>query len=240
MQRPAWAEIDLEALSHNVREIRRITSPRAQVMAVVKANGYGHGLEPVSRAALKSGATWLGVALLQEALFLREKGFQAPVVILGYTPENDASEVILHGISQTVFNRDGVLAFASAASRLGKKAKVHIKIDTGMGRLGFPVTKKTVDFLTSLALIPDLELEGIYTHFATADHADKGFAEEQFSRFRWLLDQLAERGLRIPWRHSANSAAVFDLPHTHLDLVRPGIALYGLFPSSHPIPPTAV
>lgn len=231
MERPAWAEIDLDALMNNVREIRRVTNPRAQVMAVVKANGYGHGLEPVSRAALKSGATWLGVALLQEALFLREKGIQAPIVVLGYTPDQDADEVVRHEIRQTIFTWEGGLALAAAARRVGKKARVHIKVDTGMGRLGFLLGKETVETIYRLAHLPLLEVEGIYTHFAAADEPDKEYTEEQFARFQWLLKQLAARGVFIRWRHCANSAAILDLPYTHLDLVRPGITLYGLFPS---------
>ncbi len=231
MERPAWAEIDLEALMNNVREIRRVTNPRAQVMAVVKANGYGHGLEPVSRTALRGGAAWLGVALLQEAILLREKGFGAPIVVLGYTPEKDAEEVVAWGISQTIFTWEGGLALAAAGRHLGKKARVHIKVDTGMGRLGFLVGRETAETIWRLSRLPELEIEGIYTHFATADESDKGYAEEQFIRFQWLLKQLAARGVYIRWRHCANSAAILDLPYTHLDLVRPGIALYGLYPS---------
>ena len=137
MGRPVWAEIDLDALKNNVQEMRRITDQNAQLMAVVKANGYGHGIEQIARTALESGANWLGVALLEEALLLRDKGITAPILILGYTPVDDAVEVINHDISQTIFTVEDARAFAVAAHRLGKKAKVHIKIDTGMGRLGF-------------------------------------------------------------------------------------------------------
>lgn len=231
MGRPVWAEIDLEALSHNVREICWVAGPRVQVMAVVKANGYGHGLEPVSQTALYSGATWLGVALLQEAVLLREKGIKAPIVVLGYTPEKDFKEVVARDVSQTIFTWEGGLTLAATAHRLGKKARVHIKIDTGMGRLGFLLGKDAVETITRLSRLPGLEIEGIYTHFATADEADKGYTEEQFLKFQWVLKQLAARGVYIRWRHCANSAAILDLPYTHLDLVRPGITLYGLYPS---------
>lgn len=232
MRRPAWAEIDLDALAHNVREIRRIIDPRAQIMAVVKANGYGHGVEPVSRTALRNGADWLGVALLQEAILLREKGINAPVVILGYTPDEDVEEVVAHDIGQTIFTWEGALAMAAAARRLGKTAKIHIKIDTGMGRIGFPPDKETVETVFRIAHLPGVEVEGIYTHFAAADETDKSYTEEQFGRFIWLLKQLAARGVYIRWRHCANSAALLDLQYTHLDLVRPGIVIYGLFPSA--------
>lgn len=232
MKRPAWAEINLDALAHNVREIRRITHPKAQIMAVVKANGYGHGVVPVSRIALSNGANWLGVALLQEAVLLREKGINAPVVILGYTPDEDMEDVVAHDIGQTIFTWGGALAMAAAAKRLGKTARAHIKVDTGMGRLGFPPTEETVETIFRIAHLPGVEVEGIYTHFAAADEADKSFTEEQFSRFIWVIKQLAARGVYIRWKHCANSAALLDLQYTHLDLVRPGILLYGLFPSA--------
>jgi len=231
MRRPVWAEVDLDALKNNVQEMRRITKPSAQLMAVVKANGYGHGIEQTARTALQSGASWLGVALLQEAVTLRDKGITAPILILGYTPAEDAAEVINYDISQTIFTVEDAQTFAAAAHRLGKKAKVHIKIDTGMGRLGFCPQGDTLDKIWGLSQLPDLEIEGIFTHFATADEADKSFAEEQFMRFQQLLKQLAARHIYIKWRHCANSAAVIDLPYTHLDLVRPGIALYGYYPS---------
>ncbi len=232
MQRPVWAEIDLDALGSNVREIRRITIPSARVMAVVKANAYGHGAEQVGRVALNSGAEWLGVALLQEALALRQRGIGAPILILGYTPDQDASEVVANGISQTVFTREAVLALAAAAHKLGMKARVHIKIDTGMGRIGFPANGETVALIGRLARLQDLDVEGIYTHFAAADEADKSYADQQFMKLQQVLKQLSAQGVYIRWRHCANSPAVIDLPYTHLDLVRPGIILYGLYPST--------
>ena len=232
MKRPVWAEIDLKALENNVRELRRVIAPDAQMMAIVKANGYGHGVESVSRVALQSGASWIGVALLQEAILLREKGINAPILILGYTPIEDMKDVISNDISQTVFTWEDALATATVAKQLGKKALVHVKIDTGMERLGFKPNAETVDLIFRLAHLPGLDVEGIYTHFATADEADKTFAEEQFARFQQLLKQLAARHVYIRWRHCANSAAILDLPYTHLDMVRPGITIYGLYPST--------
>lgn len=231
MQRPVWAEIDLDALRGNIREIRRITNSRAQVMAVVKADAYGHGAGQVSRAALQSGAAWLGVSLLQEALELRRQGIEAPVLIFGFTPDEDAEEVVSNGISQTVFTREAALALAAAARKLGRQARVHIKIETGMGRIGFPATGETVELIARLARLPNLEIEGIYTHFASADDPGKSYAEQQFMKLQQVLKQLAARGVYIRWRHCANSPAVIELPYTHLDLVRPGIILYGLYPS---------
>ena len=232
MQRPVWAEIDLDALCSNVREIRRITDPRAQVMAVVKANAYGHGAEQVGRAALRSGADWLGVALLQEALQLRQQGIQAPILILGHTPDEDASEVVANDISQTVFTREAILALAAAARKLGLKARVHVKIETGMGRLGFPATRETVTLISQLARLSNMEIEGIFTHLASAGELDKSYAEQQFMKLQQMWKQLEAEGVHVRWRHCANSPAVIDLPYTHLDLVRPGIILYGLYPSA--------
>jgi alanine racemase len=220
----------LDALGSNVREIRRITSPSARVMAVVKANAYGHGAIQVSRVALSSGADWLGVALLQEALELRQQGIGAPILILGYTPDEDASELVANGISQTVFTREAALALAAAAHKLGLKARVHVKIETGMGRIGFPATRETVDLIAYLARLSDLEVEGIYTHFATSD-ADQSYTEQQFMKLQQMVKHLEAQGVFIRWRHCANSPSVIDLPYTHLDLVRPGIILYGLYPS---------
>jgi alanine racemase len=208
MNRPVWAEIDLKALENNVRELRRVINPDAQMMAIVKANGYGHGVEPVSRVALQSGASWIGVALLQEAIMLREKGINAPILILGYTPIEDIKDVIRNDISQTIFTWEDALATATVAKQLGKKARVHVKIDTGMGRLGFKDNSEAVDIIHRLTHLPGLDVEGIYTHFATADESDKTFVEEQFARFQQLLKQLAARHIYIKWRHCANSAAV--------------------------------
>ncbi len=231
MKRPVWAEIDLKAMAANVREIRRVTDQGAEVMAIVKANGYGHGVEYTSRVALKNGASWIGVALLQEAIMLREKGIGVPILILGYTPEDDLADVIKNNISQTIFTWEDAQAIAAVAKSLHKKAKIHIKIDTGMGRLGFKWDGGTSDLISQLAAQPGLEVEGVYTHLATADEDDKTFAREQHARFQKLLKQLMANHVSIRWQHCANSAALLSMPETHLNLVRPGIMLYGLYPS---------
>jgi alanine racemase len=231
MHRPVWAEIDLDALANNVREIRRLTNTRAQVMAIVKANAYGHGAVQVSRVALGNGAGWLGVAMLQEALELRQQGIGAPILILGYTPDEDVEDVVANNISQTVFTREAALALAAAAHKLGLKARIHIKIETGMGRIGFPATTETVELIARLSRLPDLEVEGIYTHFATSD-ADQDYTGQQFMKLQQVIKHLAAEGVFIRWQHCANSPSVIDLPYTHLDLVRPGIILYGLYPSA--------
>lgn len=200
-------------------------------MAVVKANAYGHGAVEVSRTLLANGADRLGVALLQEALELRQEGFAVPILILGFTPSHQLEAVVRANIAQTIFSYEQAWTLSRVAGELGKKARVHVKIDTGMGRLGFPADDQTVKTILRISRLPNLEIEGIFTHFATADEKDKTFTRYQFEQFQWVVEELKAQGLEIPLKHAANSAAIIDLPETHLDLVRPGISLYGIYPS---------
>jgi alanine racemase len=238
-----WAEVDLGAVAHNVRELRRCADPRAKVMAVVKADGYGHGAVEVARTALANGAEWLGVARLPEAVPLREAGFDVPILVFGYTPPAEAGRLIDLDLRQSVYSAATARAYSAVAAALGQRIRVHLKVDTGMGRLGMvPATLsgKTPghavgeDFIreaTAIARLPGLETEGIFTHFAASDSADTSYAERQLSLFLEVLAALRAAGLEFALRHAANSAAVIALPASHLDLVRPGIALYGLKPS---------
>jgi alanine racemase len=238
-----WAEIDLDAIRSNVRELRRLTDPRAKVMAVVKADGYGHGACEVARAALAAGAEWLGVARLHEAVRLRESGLAAPLLVLGYTPAEDAERLVELDLRQSVYSLAAAEAYAAASRRRGGKIRVHLKVDTGMGRLGLvpaalalgeagdAVGEELVRTAQDIARLPGLEVEGIFTHFAASDSADKTHARGQLRLFLEVLARLKRDGLEFAVRHAANSAAVIDLPESHLDLVRPGIALYGLRPS---------
>lgn len=231
--RPVWAEIDLSALAHNVRGIRRITSPRAKVMAIVKANGYGHGAVEVAGVALANGADRLGIAILSEGVALRKAGFGVPILILGYTPPEQAVDVVKYNLTQTVFSYELAEALSWAAVQQRKTAKVHIKVDTGMGRIGLVTRERdTVTEILRIAKLPNLELEGMYTHFAVSDCQDKTYTWEQFNQFRELSRELEKKGLHIPLKHVANSGAIIELSQTHLDLVRPGIILYGLYPSN--------
>ncbi len=231
MLRPVWAEIDLGAIANNIREIRRVTRPQAKVMAVVKANAYGHGAREVSNVALKNGADWLGVALLQEAVQLRDAGFSVPILILGYTSLDQLKSVVDYELRQTIYSLEQAKALSAAAVKAGKEALAHVKIDTGMGRIGLLPEQATVQRILEMVRLPGLELEGIYTHFAVADAADKAYTQNQFQRFLRVLEQLKNKGLEFPVRHAANSAAVIDLPETHLDIVRPGLIIYGMYPS---------
>lgn len=229
-ERPVWAEINLNAIKSNVREIKKRVKPGVKFCAVVKADAYGHGAVAVARAALTSGADRLAVAILSEAIALREAGFQVPILILGYTPEYQARKVAAYDITQTVYSLEAVRALSAAGLETGKKVKVHIKIDTGMGRIGV-LPEEAGIFAEAAAALPGIEIEGVFSHFATADELDKTYALEQYAKFEEALRRISAKGIEIPIKHIANSAATLELPETHLDMVRPGIILYGLWPS---------
>ena len=233
-----WAEIDLDAIAHNVRQLKRHIGERVKLTAVVKANAYGHGAVPVARTALENGAERLAVNRVVEGIELRRAGIAAPILILGYSPPWEAEAIVRHDLTPTITEREVALALARVAASQGKTVPVHVKVDTGMGRFGL-LPKEVVDFAKGLADFPNLRLEGLYTHFATADEADKSHTRRQFGAFLDVLKRLEEAGIEVPIRHAANSAATLDLPETHLDMVRCGIAIYGLYPSaevSHSIP----
>jgi alanine racemase len=205
-------------------------------MAVIKADAYGHGAVRVARAALCSHATALAVATLSEARTLREADITAPILVLGYTPPWQAREAVRLGIMCAIFEVDVARAFSAAAIALQREATVHVKIDTGMGRLGMP-PDEAVPFLQALTDLPLLRVEGLYSHFATADSNDESFARLQLARFQQTVDQITAAGLRPPIIHMANSAALLRFPEARFDMVRPGIACYGLSPAEEtPLP----
>lgn len=238
-----WAEIDLNAYAHNIKALRRITHPDARLMAVVKANGYGHGAAEVAREALQNGAEWLGVARINEAIQLRQEGLAAPILILGYTPPDLADKLIDFDLTATVYSRATAEILSSKAQSRGKTIGIHIKVDSGMGRLGLlpdalisrtaspDLKNEAVREIELISKLPGLEIEGIFTHFATADSADKSYANKQLDIFLDFINQLRRAGLEPPLKHAANSAALLELKESHLDMVRPGIATYGLSPS---------
>lgn len=225
--RPTRAIIDLDAIDHNVRALQRRVGGHSQVWAVLKANGYGHGASAVAAAAIEAGAARCCVAITAEGAQLRHDGIKAPILILGYTPPSEADTVVRDGLTPTVTTRDTALALAAAAQRHRTRLSIHVKLDTGMNRYGLAV-EDFHPFLAFLERLPEIRVEGVFTHFATADEPDKDFCRRQFRAF---LD--ATRGLegRVI-RHVANSAAAIDCPEMALDAVRIGIALYGLYPSS--------
>jgi len=230
--RPVWAEINLDNLAHNIREIRKIVKQDTLITAVIKANAYGHGSVEAAKTFLENGADRLAVATLSEAIELREAGIGVPILILGYTPESQYSQVIKYDITQTIYNVESASAFSEAASAQNKTGTIHIKIDSGMGRIGFLPKDESIDEIISISKLPNIYIEGIFTHFATADEKDKTYTRLQYERFSTVVRKLEERGLSIPIKHVSNSAAIIDFPEYNLDMVRPGIILYGYYPSN--------
>ncbi|HEY3424917.1 MAG TPA: alanine racemase [Negativicutes bacterium] len=231
LERPVWAEIDLTAISHNVKQIKALLKPKVKFCAVVKADAYGHGVLAVARTVLQAGADQLAVAILNEALELRRAGFTVPILVLGYTPSSQAALVVENDITQTVYSLEAAQALSAATVAAGKKAKIHLKVETGMGRIGiFP--EKAGELAAMLVALPGIELEGVFSHFATADSLDQSFTYQQYAEFNKALTAIAAQGITIPVKHIANSAATLELPEMQLDMVRPGIILYGLWPSA--------
>lgn len=228
--RPAWATIDLGAIRSNATTLRRHAGPESGLCAVVKADAYGHGAVETARAAIAGGASRLAVAVLSEALALREAGIASPILILGAVGAEEAEATLEAGLEASVFDAEVVGAFERAALKQGKRAKLHLKIDTGMSRVGcWP--EEAPDLAALIASGRATELSGVYTHFADADSRDLGFAREQLRRFDGALAGIEARGIPRPLRHAANSAATLWLPESRLDMVRAGIALYGLTPA---------
>lgn len=229
--RNTWAEISLDAIAHNTRWfLGQLTGP-TRMMAVVKADGYGHGAVEVARAALGAGAGMLGVAFLDEAVQLREAGITSPILLLGYTPPQSVEAAVRHNVTLTVFTDDVIKETIAWAERLKREARVHVKIDTGMSRVGVTSEEEALSLAMQAKASSYVTLEGIFTHFADADNEDAAFTELQFDRFLRIIQTLEEQGVTVPIRHCCNSAATIRYPHMHLDMVRVGISLYGLSPS---------
>ena len=233
--RRTWAEINLDALAHNYRQARALTGPKVRYLGVVKADAYGHGAVQVARQLERLGAEYLAVSSLDEARELRQEGIRAPVLILGHTPPEMTPQLIDYGITQAVSAQAKAESYSAEAARCGGTLKVHIKVDTGMSRLGFLVRGQHfdngVEAIVRACGLPHLEAEGIFTHFSVADEdgADsEGYTREQFAVFTRVLDALAARGRTFALRHCANSGALARYPEMSLDMVRPGIALYGM------------
>ena len=229
--RPTWAEINLSHLASNVREFRKFLPDAVKLLAVVKADAYGHGACEVAEVALQEGASMLGVASLEEGEALRQKGIKSPILILGCTDPRQNLSLLEMQLTPTVFSWEAASSFSQQAQARGKRAAIHVKIDTGMGRLGLADPRNTIDFLERVAALPGIILEGVYTHFAAADEKDKSFTRRQLRLFNSILSACKERGIEVPLKHAANSAAALELPETHLDMVRIGIGLYGCYPS---------
>ncbi len=232
----SWVEIDLAALRHNFQEASRRLGDRTLVVGVVKSDAYGHGMVPVSRELVACGARFLAVSKYWEAQELRERGVRVPVIVLlGLEPE-EVEEALHQDVRPVLFRSDHARMIHSAAVRAGRKAKVHVKVDTGMGRLGIPMDEVPA-FLDEMATLEGLDIEGVISHFAVADESDKSYCEDQVQCFRSVLQTFHQRGIEVRYAHISNSAGLLDLPHAHFQLVRPGIMLYGSQPSSELLRP---
>lgn len=230
-----YAEIDLGAIAANVQALKAHVGPGVQLMAVVKANAYGHGAREVARTALAHGADWLAVARLEEGLALREEGITAPVLVMNYTPPEDIPAGLAAGLALTVTEVPAAERAAQWATQRGTVARVHVKVDTGMGRYGL-LPDEVVPFFERVAALPGLAIEGLFSHFSVADARDQAYTRQQYATFEGVLQRLAAAGHHPALRHIANSAATLSIPETHLDAVRIGIALYGLHPSDEVAP----
>ncbi|MFO7294737.1 MAG: alanine racemase [Caldicoprobacter sp.] len=230
--RPSKVIIDLAKLDRNIKNIKRMLKPDTQLMAIVKADAYGHGAVGVAHQALVSGASWLGVAIPEEGAELREAGITAPILVLGGIDETQVKTVVEYDLAQCVFSLEVARLLNHEAQRLNKKIAIHLKVDTGMGRIGLVDIKSIREFCSEVKSYSHLILEGIFTHFATADEEDKSFTNQQIKRFLNILDALRSDGINFKWIHAANSAAIIDCPDAHFNLVRAGIAMYGYYPSA--------
>lgn len=226
-----WAEIDLDAIAFNVRAFKQHVGERVRVIAVVKANAYGHGAAPVARAALQAGAEMLAVHRAIEGVELRRAGIEAPVLVMGYTPASGAEMVVGWRLTPSLMTLEFAQALSAHANARGVVVPVHVKVDTGMSRYGL-MPEEVLEFLRTLSLLPGIALQGLFTHFATADSADLAYTLQQLAVFDQVRQAALQAGLAIPLVHAANSAATMTLRQAHFDAVRPGIAMYGLAPSS--------
>ena len=230
MHRPTWVEIDLGALRHNLLAIKKWVGPQINILGIVKADAYGHGDYEVSRVLLNNGAEMLGIAILEEGIQLRDKGIKEPLLLLGGLFEDQIEAVIHHDLIPTVYDVKLAEALSKKATYFNKKLKVHVYVDTGMGSIGVKYDK-AVEFVKSVKNLNNLHIEGIYTHCSSSDEKDSAFTNLQIKRFRDVLGALDTIKVCIPLRHMANSGAILGYPESYFNMVRPGLSLYGLYPS---------
>ncbi len=228
--RPVWAEINLSNLDYNIKQIKQKVGDK-EIIGVVKADGYGHGAAAVSGVLLENGVKILAVATLQEAISLRESGFACPIVMLGITPDLYADVLPEYDLTPVTSSFQNAFAISEAARAAGKVIEAFVAVDTGMGRIGFLPDDGCVEDLKRISKLSHLKIKGLFSHFATADERDKTYAEQQLSHYNLIYDKLAGVGITIPLRTFANSAAIMEIPAAHFDMVRPGIVLYGCYPS---------
>lgn len=227
-----YAKIDLDAAAYNMEQMKKRIGSGARLIAVIKTDGYGHGAVPLARMFEETDYVWgYAVASLDEGVVLRKHGIKKPILVLGCIFPDQYKEMIRYEIRATIYMEDMAREMADTARRAGKKAFFHIKVDTGMGRIGFPVSEESADIIERISRMPDVVTEGMYTHFAKADETDKSYTLEQHRKFMWMKEQMEKRGVEIPYYDCDNSAGIIDFPDMKHDLARAGISMYGLYPS---------
>lgn len=229
--RPYYAEINLDNFRHNFREVKRLAKGK-KTFGVIKADGYGHGAVELAKILEEEKADYFAVAVITEALELRRNGFKQPILILGFTPPVFARDIVENNITQTVFSYELAKAISDEAVKQNKITKLHIKLDTGMGRVGFMPNDIAISEIKRISELKNIYLEGIFSHFSVADEENKEFARLQLQRYKKCIDDLEKNGIKFDIKHIANSAAIIDLPEAYCDGVRPGIMLYGYYPSN--------
>ena len=227
-----YAKIDLDAAAYNMEQMKKRIGSGARLIAVIKMDGYGHGAVPLALMFEETDYVWgYAVASLDEVVVLRKHGIKKPILVLGCIFPDQYEEMIRYEIRATIYMEDMAREMADTARRAGKKAFFHIKVDTGMGRIGFPVSEESADIIERISRMPDVVTEGMYTHFAKADETDKSYTLEQHRKFMWMKEQMEKRGVEIPYYDCDNSAGIIDFPDMKHDLARAGISMYGLYPS---------
>lgn len=229
--RPAWIEIRKDSLKKNIKSLKGCTEDHVELMGVIKADAYGHGALGVFEVLAEVGVNRFAVVMVEEGIQLREYGVNNPILILGHSPLEDYEDIIDYELTPVIYKITQAEKLNEVAIRKNMKANIHIKIDTGMGRLGFLPIPESVDDIESISKLTNIRIEGIYSHLATADDIDNPFVYSQLKDFNYVLGELEKRGVIIPLRHLANSAATINYKETHFDMVRPGTSIYGLYPS---------
>lgn len=228
--RPVWAEINVDNLKHNINEIKRVSKSK-EIMGIIKADAYGHSAIETAKILNKNGVNYLAVAVITEALELRREGIKSSILVLGFTVTKVLREVIENDIILTAYSYEYIKELNDEAKKIGGKVKIHIAVDTGMGRIGFLPTEQSIKEVYECSKLPNIQIEGVFSHFANSDETDKSYTNYQVNKFNSFCRELEKLGVNFNIKHIANSGAIIDLPEFHYDAVRPGIILFGYYPS---------
>ena len=226
------AKIDLDAIEYNMEMMKNNLKEGTRIISVLKTDGYGHGAVQIARLLQEKDYIWgYATATLDEAVILRKKGIEKPILVLGTVFPDQRAAMIEHEVRMTLYTEEMAAEVSDLATRMGKDVHIHIKLDTGMSRLGFPICEESADAIERISKMPHLQMEGMFTHFAKADEEDKSFTEKQLNAYLWMKQRLEEKGVQFSYYHCSNSAGIIDVPEANMDLVRAGISIYGLYPS---------